>query len=256
VKIPRVLAALATSAMVALPIAVVHLTGDPAIVQATGEPTISSITTQGCADNQVCVTLTVDNPVAGTITLELTGHTPGSMDFVDTGARLEFTIVPGTTTYTACFTDVSSFIEPDFNTLRVEFASSDIPDLQGTTTKSDSFSPCTSSTPTPTPSGTPTPTPSGTPTPTPSGTPTPTPSGTPTPTPSGSPTPTGSPSPTPSGGGGGGGSPAPTSTPGGGGGLAQTGGLEFGFVLVGLVLLVAGLSVLGVTRARSRPTQR
>src|SRR5262249_20088361 len=57
---------------------------------------------------------------------------------------LTFTIVPGTTTYTACFENVHSFIEPDFNTLRVEFKSSDIANLEGTTTKSVSFSPCTS----------------------------------------------------------------------------------------------------------------
>src|SRR5262245_46978423 len=37
------------------------------------DPTIDSIDTQGCANDRVCVTLTVDNPVAGTITLKLTG---------------------------------------------------------------------------------------------------------------------------------------------------------------------------------------
>src|SRR5262249_41889492 len=44
-------------------------------------PTVDSIDTQGCANDRVCVTLTVDNPVAGTITLKLTGHTPGSSVF-------------------------------------------------------------------------------------------------------------------------------------------------------------------------------
>jgi len=111
---------------------------------ADSTPVISSIATQGCANDRVAVTLTVDNPVAGTITLKLTGHTPGSSVFVDTGAELSFTIVPGTTTYTRAFEDVASFIEPDFNTLRVEFKSSDIANLGGTTTKSVSFSPCTS----------------------------------------------------------------------------------------------------------------
>src|SRR5437660_8654222 len=201
--------------MFALPAAMVHASSDPAIV---------SIGTQGCADDHVCVTLEVANPVAGTITLELTGHTPASPDFVDTGARLTFTIVPGTTTYMACFDNVASFVEPDFNTLRVEFASSDIPNLQGTTTKSDSFKPCASTTPTPTP----TPTPSATPTPTPTGTPTPTPTASATPTPTGSPTAT----PTAS-------QPAgstPTPTPSGGGaGLAMTGGFDFRFPLAGLV---------------------
>src|SRR5215472_1993693 len=113
-------------------------------VWADSNPAIASIDTQGCADDKVCVTLTVANPAAGTITLKLTGHTPGSSVFVDTGAELVFTIVPGTTTYTACFEDVSSFLEPDFNTLRVEFKSSDIANLNGTTTKSVAFSPCTS----------------------------------------------------------------------------------------------------------------
>ena len=237
-KIPRLLGALAAAAMVALPVAVVHATSDPTIV---------SIDTQGCADNKVCVTLTVDNPVAGTITLELTGHTPGSMVFVDTGARLSFTIVPGTTTYTGCFQNVSSFTAGHgFNTLRVEFASSDIANLEGTTTKSVSFAPCTSPTPTPTPtpSGTPTPTPSGTPTPTPSGTPTPTPSGTSTPTP----TPTASQQLTST--------PTPTGSPSGGVGLAQTGGFEFRLLLGGLGLLVVGLSVLVLSAARSRSAQR
>lgn len=239
-KTLRLLGALAVAAMVALPAALVH---------ATSGPTIVSIDTQGCADDKACVTLTVDNPVAGTITLELTGHTPGSPVFVDTSARLSFTIVPGTTTYTGCFENVSSFTAGNaFNTLRVEFASSDIPNLQGTTTKSDSFTPCTSSTPTPTPSETPTPTPSGTPTPTPSGTPTPTPSGTPTPTPSGTtPTPPTSQPP--------GSTPTPTGSPSGGGGLALTGGFDFRFLLAGLVLLVVGLSVLGVSLARSRSAQ-
>src|SRR5215469_11313862 len=134
-KIRRLLGALAVAAAVALSAGPVH---------ADSEPTIASIGTQGCANDRVCVTLTVDNPVAGTITLKLTGHTPGSSVFVDTGAELSFTIVPGTTTYTACFENVSSFIEPDFNTLRVEFKSSDIANLKGTTTKSVDFSPCTS----------------------------------------------------------------------------------------------------------------
>lgn len=239
-KIPRLLGALVVAAMVALP---------PALVYATDPPTISFIATQGCASDKVCVTLTVDNPVAGTITLKLTGHTPGSSVFVDTGARLSFTIVPGTTMYTDCFGNVSSFTAGhDFNTLRVEFFSSDIANLNGTTTKSNSFSPCTSSLP-PTPTPTPTP-PGGTPTPTPpGGTPTPTPpGGTPTPTPHGSPTPTGS---QPAGM-----TPTPTGGQGGGGPLALTGGLDFRFLLAGLVLLVIGLSVLGVTAARGRSAQR
>jgi cell division septation protein DedD len=241
VKIPRVLAALATAAMVALPVAVVHATSDAAIVRATDQPTIQPpiVTAQDCAGDKVCVTLTVENPVAGTIILELTGHTPSSKVFVDTGARLRLTIVPGTTTYTGCFLNVSSFVEPDFNTLRVEVASSDIAGLQGTETKSDSFSPCTSTSPTPTPTPPGSPPPSQTPTPPQSPTPTPPHSPTPTPTTS---QPAGS-------------TPTPTATPAGGGGLAQTGGFQFGFVLAGLVLLVAGLSVLGVTRARSRSTQ-
>jgi cell division septation protein DedD len=238
VKIPRVLAALATAAMVALPVAVVHATSDAAIVQATSAPAIQSIVAQGCADDKVCVTLTVENPVAGNITLELTGHTPASKVFVDTGARLPFTIVPGTTTYTDCFLNVSSFVEPDFNTLRVEFASSDIAGLNGTDAKSNSFEACSSTaTPTPTPPGSPPPSQ----TPTPPQSPTPTPPHSPTPTPTTS-QPAGS-------------TPTPTATPAGGGGLAQTGGFQFGFVLAGLVLLVAGLSVLGVTRARSRSSQ-
>jgi hypothetical protein len=36
--------------------------------QADSAPVISSISTQGCANDRVCVTLTVDNLVAGTIT--------------------------------------------------------------------------------------------------------------------------------------------------------------------------------------------
>src|SRR5262245_5914504 len=125
-------------------LAAVALSAGP--VHADSEPTIVSIATQGCANDRVCLTLTVDNPVAGTITLKLTGHTPGSSVFVDTGAELSFTIVPGTTTYTACFENVSAIIEPDFNFLRVEFKSSDIANLNGTTTKSDDFAPCVVST--------------------------------------------------------------------------------------------------------------
>jgi hypothetical protein len=213
VKILRLLGALAVAAIVALPAAPVH---------ATSVPTIASIVTQGCADNKVCVSLTIDNPAAGTIVLELTGHTPGSSVFVDTGARLSFTVVPGTTTYTGCFENVSSFTAGhDFNTLRVEFASSDIPNLQGTTTKSVSFAPCTS------PSPTPTPTPSETPTPTPMPTPTASQTSTPTPTTS------------------------PVAAV-----LAQTGGFDFRFPLAGLVLLVVGLSVLLLSAARSRSAQR
>src|SRR5215469_6954264 len=53
-------------------------------VQADSTPTIASIDTQGCANDPVNVTLTVENSVAGTITLELTGDTAGSTVFVDT----------------------------------------------------------------------------------------------------------------------------------------------------------------------------
>src|SRR5262245_48156471 len=134
-------------------LAAVALSAGP--VHAVSDPTVVSIVTQGCANDRVCVTLTVDNPVAGTITLKLTGHTPGSSVFVDTGAELAFTIVPGTTTYTACFENVSSIVAgQDFNTLRVQFQSSDIPNLQGTTTPSVSFAPCTSTTTTSTTSTT------------------------------------------------------------------------------------------------------
>jgi hypothetical protein len=239
VKIPRLLIALAAAAMFAMPAALVH---------ATSEPGIASIDTEGCAGNKVCVTLTVDNPVAGTITLKLTGHTPGSAIFVDLGARLTFTIVPGQTTYTDCFADVSAAIAgQDFNTLRVEFASSDIPNLQGTTVKSVSFPPCA----TPTPS--PTPTPTGTPTPTPSGSPSPTPSGTPTPTPPGSPSPTPGASPPP------GSTPTPVASPSGGGGagagLAMTGGLDLRFLLAGVLILLAGLAALVVSVVRNRSSQ-
>src|SRR5262249_49496692 len=80
---------------------------------------------------------------------------PGSSVFVDTGAALSFTIVPGTTMYTGCFENVSSFVAgKDFNTLRVEFASSDIANLNGTTTKSVDFAPCTPTTTTSTTSTT------------------------------------------------------------------------------------------------------
>src|SRR5262249_50182893 len=138
-----------------------------ATAYATIAPTVSSIDTQGCANDMVCVTLTVDNPVAGTITLKLTGHTPGSSVFVDTGAELMFTIVPGTTKYTGCFANVSSFVAGQgFNTLRVEFKSSDIANLNGTTTKSVSFAPCTSPPTTTTTTTTSTTTTTTTPTPT------------------------------------------------------------------------------------------
>jgi len=50
--------------------------------------------------------------------------------------------------------------------------------------------------------------------------------------------------------------PTPTGGQGGSGPLALTGGLDFRFLLAGLVLLVIGLSVLGVTAARGRSAQR
>jgi hypothetical protein len=40
-----------------------------------------------------------------------------------------------------------------------------------------------------------------------------------------------------------------------GGGLAQTGGFDFRLLLAGLVFLAIGLSVLGVSAARSRSAQ-
>jgi hypothetical protein len=71
-----------------------------------------------------------------------------------------------------------------------------------------------------------------------------------------SPTP-GTPTPTSSGGGNGGGSPTPTASANTTVALAQTGGFDFRFPLIGLVLLVAGgaLFVVSASRGRSASTK-
>jgi len=106
-------------------------------------PSISSIVADQdtpCAN--VCFTVDVANPVAGTITLMLTGHVAGTGDvWPDTGApHFTLTIAPGTTSYHACFGDVSQFLAgKNFNTTRIAVVASTIPGLQGTTSKSNSF---------------------------------------------------------------------------------------------------------------------
>ncbi|HEY1320509.1 MAG TPA: hypothetical protein VGF32_09700 [Streptosporangiaceae bacterium] len=134
-KTLRLLGAAAVAAWLALGAAPAHATGSPAI---TG----IAIDSQACAN--VCFQLAVENPAAGTITLKLNGHRPGPGDWVDTGApHVTVTIVAGQATYRDCFGDVSSFIAgKGFNSLRVEVASSTVPGLDGTTTKSGSFT-CT-----------------------------------------------------------------------------------------------------------------
>jgi hypothetical protein len=112
------------------------------------------IQSQACAN--VCFQLTVDNPTAGTITLRLTGHTPGGGDeWVDVGApHVPVTIVAGQTSYQGCFGDVSQFIaNKGFNSLRIDIVSWSFPELEGNTTKSGSFTCTGGSSPTPTPSG-------------------------------------------------------------------------------------------------------
>ncbi len=179
--------------------------------QATGSPTIASVTLTSsngdCSRPNVCVEVTVDDQQPGTIVLMLTGHTP-SGDFVDTGAPHQtLQIDADHSTYTACFGDVTQFTSAKgFNTLRVEVASSMVPDLRGTSTKSRSFSLCGSTT---------------------------------------------------NSGGGSvtsgesvGASPTPSAAA--VAALAQTGGLDDRRVLLGLTLLVAGLAMLLVIRARGR----
>jgi hypothetical protein len=107
----------------------------------------------------------------------------------------------------------------------------------------------------PVPSPTPSPTPSHTPSPTPSATP----SASPSPTPSAPPTPTPSsvPSPSPSSSGGsGGGTPESSPTPAAAVALAQTGGFDFRYPLVGLVILVAGAVLYFVSVSRRRSASR
>jgi hypothetical protein len=201
----------------------------------------------------ICVTLTVTNPVAGTITLKVTGHTPGS-DFVDTGAFKTVTIVPGQTTYDVCFDDVTQLIAGQgFNTLRVEFESSTISPLDGTTTKSDSFN-CTSASPSP--SSSPTPSPGVSPSPRTSPSPGTSPSPRSSASPGQSPSPGASPSPGSSSSPGGPGSPGASSSPGAStSGLASTGGFNFIVVLVGLLLLASGLALALVATSRRQASQ-
>jgi hypothetical protein len=213
--------------------------------QATGGTAILNITVTslngGCSAPSVCVKVTVDNPQPGTIELELTGHTPGDKPFVDTGAPHQtITLDASHTTYTACFGDVTQFVsDKGFNTLRVEVASASA-GITGTDTKSNpSFSLC--GTPTPTPSAPSSPTPSAPSSPTPSAPSSPSPSAPSSPTPS---------APSSPGGGGGGGTPSPTPSMTAAAALAQTGGLDGGLLLAGLTLLVAGLALFLVARAR------
>jgi hypothetical protein len=81
-------------------------------------------------------------------------------------------------------------------------------------------------------------------------TPTPSPNGTPTPTPT-------APTPTATSGGNGAGSPTPTASANTTAALAETGGFDFRFPLIGLVLLVAGgaLFVISASRGRSAQTK-
>jgi hypothetical protein len=222
-----------------------HATGSPAIVGIT----VTSL--QGdCSAPSVCVQVTLNNPEAGTIVLKLTGHTPGSSVFVDTGAPNQTLQVDAShTTYTICFGDVTQFVSgKGFNTLRVEVASASA-GITGTDTKSRSFSLCGQASPTPSPSESPSPTPSPSTSPSPSPTPSSTPSESPSPGASSSPTPTSSSTP---GQGGGGGTASPTPTPSmtASAALAMTGGLDGRLLLAGLALLVAGLALFLVARAR------
>lgn len=74
-----------------------------------------------------------------------------------------------------------------------------------------------------------------------------------TPTPTPTPTPTMSPS--PSNGGNGGGSPTPTASANTTVALAQTGGFDFRYPLIGLILLVAGGALFVVSASRGRSAQ-
>src|SRR5262245_23048823 len=131
----RLVCAAAVAAWVGLVAAPAHAAGGPAITGIT-------IDSGACAG--ICFHMAVENPTAGTVTLELTGHRPGAGDWVDTGApHVTLSIVPGQAGYRDCFGDVSSFIAgKGFNSLRIEVVSSTVPDLSGTTTKSASFT-CT-----------------------------------------------------------------------------------------------------------------
>jgi hypothetical protein len=177
-KVSMLLCALAVVALISMP---AHASESPEITSLT----ITSLTSAGCSSPNVCIAMIVDSPQPGTIELELTGHRPGTSGFVDTGApHVVVPIVPDQMTYTACFGDVTSFVVGQgFDILRVEVASTTVPGLEGTPTKSDDFTLCTSPTPPP-PSPTPAPPP-------------PLPSPTPAPSPAPSPTSTSTPAPTP-----------------------------------------------------------
>jgi len=115
-------------------------------------PSITSITAQCSSGDKACFQVTVTDPAPGTITLMLTAHTPSEKDFVDTGLRQTITLVAGQTTYNGCFTGISAVLQGhNFNTLRVEVLSSTVPNITGTTAKSQSFS-CEGSSESPPPS--------------------------------------------------------------------------------------------------------
>lgn len=130
-----------TSRLVCAAVAAVWVGLLAAPAHATAGPAITGITIDSQACAGVCFHLAVDDPTAGTITLKLTGHRPGTADWVDTGVQhVTVTVVPGQTSYQDCFGDVSSLIAgKGFNSLRIEFVSSTLPNLNGTTTKSASF---------------------------------------------------------------------------------------------------------------------
>lgn len=208
----KLLGGVAAAVWMALAAVPAHASSNPAI-------TDIAVESQACAN--ICFRVTVDNPAAGTITLRLTGHTPGGGDdWVDVGApHVTLDIAAGKTSYEGCFGDVSQLIAgKGFNSLRIDVLSSTVPNLEGTTTKSASFT-CSSG------SG------GG--------------SG------GGSSGGSGGGSSGGSGGGSGQGSSGSTSTT-----LAATGGFDYGFLLIGLLVLVGGLALFVITARRRLPSPR
>jgi hypothetical protein len=106
-------------------------------------PTITTITVSCDTTGKACGVLTVNNPVGGeTVTLVLTAHQTGSAVFTSTGVTTTITLVDGQTEYPFCITVPTQYLDTSvYNTLRIEVQSASA-GIQGTDTKTLSFT-CT-----------------------------------------------------------------------------------------------------------------
>jgi hypothetical protein len=212
VKLLTVPAVLLATALMAVPVFANHAT-------------ITKLTATCDQSHKICFDIEftpsdIPDNATRTITVELFGEMKGSSTFTDTGIGHAITIDSSENnvkqTLQTCF-DTSTIDVTKFSQFEVKVVPGPDIDLDDSDiTKTTPFE-CPASTPTPTPTATATPTP--------------------TPTPSG---------------GSGGGSPTPTASANTTVALAQTGGFDFRYPLIGLVLLVAGGALFVVSASRGR----